>query len=256
MTATATSDPTWVSHRAYAAHDPRELAYLHRLKPAEPGAFPCGGTFRLDVMDGPYWLAICDGCERELAVRVDDLDAEWMFRHRLERAHLPLRQAQADDTKPTWQNQARAAINRYVEGRAEPPILIGPVGAGKTFLLAKAGAWLIRARRVQVRYWPLVDLLDTMRRSIDEPELAGVFFGTQRAPVLIIDDLGAERPTDWAAERLQALVDFRYRENLPTLGATNLHPDEWAEAFGPRVARRLKSMCELVPVHGEKPSDE
>jgi hypothetical protein len=70
------------------------------------------------------------------------------------------------------------------------------------------------------------------------------------ADVLALDDLGAERPTDWALDRLSTLVDARYAAGRPILAATNLPVEEWHDAYGDRVASRLVEMTEPTLVGG------
>ena len=60
-----------------------------------------------------------------------------------------------------------------------------------------------------------------------------------RAPVLLLDDLGAEKTTEWAAEKLTALVAERYRTGGRLVVATNLDFDQMAEKVGNRIADRL-----------------
>lgn len=68
---------------------------------------------------------------------------------------------------------------------------------------------------------------------------------------LILDDLGAEKPTEWVLEILYVLVNNRY-ENLQKLIVTsNKSPQEIAEVVGDRIASRLREMCKTVKMTGE-----
>lgn len=69
-----------------------------------------------------------------------------------------------------------------------------------------------------VDFWPVVELLDHLRPG-GPPDALDRVMGVD---VLILDDLGAERPTDWTFERLYALVNRRWLEELPTVATTNL----------------------------------
>ncbi len=89
----------------------------------------------------------------------------------------------------------------------------GPVGVGKS----RAAVAACRPHR-SVEFWPVVELLDALRPGGPPDALDRVM----QVDVLILDDLGAERPTDWTAERLYALVNRRWLEELPTVGTTNL----------------------------------
>jgi DNA replication protein DnaC len=62
------------------------------------------------------------------------------------------------------------------------------------------------------------------------------------AELLVLDDIGAERPTEWAQDQIQGLVDYRYMHELPILMATNIPPRAWDDTFGPRTASRMRGM--------------
>ena len=67
-----------------------------------------------------------------------------------------------------------------------------------------------------------------------------------RAKLLIIDDLGAERGTDFALEKVYDIIDSRYRAKLPVILTTNLSMDELKQATDIRYARiydRIFEMC-------------
>lgn len=114
-------------------------------------------------------------------------------------------------------------------------LLGGEVGTGKTHTaVATAREWAETHRR-SPRFWPLVELLDALRPGGDE----GAMVRAIESPLLIIDDLGTERLTDWAAERLYLLVNRRWLDERPTIGTTNLTGDELRAAVGDRISSRL-----------------
>jgi DNA replication protein DnaC len=68
----------------------------------------------------------------------------------------------------------------------------------------------------------------------------------ERAPWLIVDDLGAERLSDWAAEVLFRVFNARYASRAPTFVVSNVCPDDVAEA---RLRSRFldSGLCQVVP---------
>jgi DNA replication protein DnaC len=60
-----------------------------------------------------------------------------------------------------------------------------------------------------------------------------------RFPYLILDDIGAEKSTDWSIRILYMIIDRRNREMLPTIYTTNLSLSEIEEYLGPRIASRM-----------------
>jgi DNA replication protein DnaC len=151
--------------------------------------------------------------------------------------------------------------------RAQGLYLCGPVGTGKTHTAwsaiaawcaatgtrPRAGSWDdnygdARWRSPNVVFTRLVDLLDDFRPGGDEPVRR--VRDCQRAALLVIDDLGAEKASEWTQERLYSVVDHRYAACLPVLVTGNLPPRQIAEQTGDRVASRLAEMCEVVAMTG------
>ncbi|GGV01609.1 hypothetical protein GCM10010495_10900 [Kitasatospora herbaricolor] len=69
-------------------------------------------------------------------------------------------------------------------------------------------------------------------------------------PLLIIDDLGAAKATEWTEALTLRLVNHRYEYMLPTIFTTNLPLGDIRAALGDRTASRLAEMCERVILTG------
>jgi len=69
----------------------------------------------------------------------------------------------------------------------------------------------------------------------------------RKAPVLILDDLGSERMSEWAAETLFSVLDYRYRLRLPTMITSNLNPYD-VHDFDVRLVTRMtdKELCQVL----------
>ena len=57
--------------------------------------------------------------------------------------------------------------------------------------------------------------------------------------MLILDDIGMEKPTDWVLDRLQVLIDTMMANGKSMMYATNLNYDDIASRLGLRLASRL-----------------
>ena len=70
--------------------------------------------------------------------------------------------------------------------------------------------------------------------------------------LLHIDDLGAEKRSDWVLEQLYALVNERYEAQRSILVTTNLDDKQLEEQIGQRTVSRLVEMCGacMIPMHG------
>lgn len=108
-------------------------------------------------------------------------------------------------------------------------LLIGDYGCGKTHLAVAAGvesAW----DRPSV-FWSVPRLLDWLRREAYGEEGERRDITTLLAPyergkfLLILDDLGVEKRTEWADERLYEVLDGRYVHQAPTIITSNVHPE-------------------------------
>ena len=104
-------------------------------------------------------------------------------------------------------------------------------------------------REAHIEYWPLLDLTSELRSEIR--------YGSQETSrrcrecdLLVLDDFGAERATDFVLEELERIVDWRYRTMKPTAVATNLDSERISKKYGQRAISRWSASCEGVVLHG------
>jgi len=122
-------------------------------------------------------------------------------------------------------------------------LLTGTYGCGKTHLAAAiANECLAQGKPVLFLNTP--DLLDYLRASFapsSDTSYNERFEEIRTAPILILDDLGTESPTNWATEKLYQILNYRYNARLPTVITTNKDLKD----IDQRVASRL-SDAEIV----------
>ncbi len=130
----------------------------------------------------------------------------------------------------------------------------GDVGTGKTTLAMLVSKQAIEAGH-SVAIYSLPRLLARIRRTYDGDagELSYLEFFRRLTSVdlLHIDDLGAEKRSDWVLEQLYAIVDERYASNRSMLVTTNLEVTALEEQIGERTVSRLAEMCETLPMYGD-----
>jgi DNA replication protein DnaC len=133
--------------------------------------------------------------------------------------------------------------------------LMGDVGTGKTTLAMLASKAAVEAGR-SVAIYSLPRLLARIRRTYDgeagEDSYLQFFERLTSVDLLHLDDLGAEKRSDWVLEQLYAIVDERYESKRSMVVTTNLNPSDLEEQIGPRTVSRLVEICgDPLPLFGE-----
>lgn len=130
--------------------------------------------------------------------------------------------------------------------------LFGPVGTGKTSLaMLVSSAALTAGRSVAIYSLPrlLAEIRDTFEDS--SRSTSSEFLDRLAAVDLLhIDDVGAERTSDWVLEQLYSIINTRYEDERSVMITTNLMPDKLTDEIGARTVSRLEEMCEMLPVTG------
>jgi DNA replication protein DnaC len=175
---------------------------------------------------------------------------------------------------------ARLAAGRFVE---EYPLektgllFIGPIGAGKTHLAVGIIQELVRSKGVHGLFCDYRELLKEIQNSYNpsvqttELEILRPVF---EAEVLVLDELGAVKPTEWVWDTVSHILNSRYNDRKTTIITTNfpnLPPGELQagrgssaseaaryaarnETLGDRITERMRSrlheMCRVVQLEG------
>lgn len=134
----------------------------------------------------------------------------------------------------------------------ESLLLVGNVGLGKTYLASAVGNAVLEAGKTVV-YLTFSEFLDLIRlHKFDDQE--AYMAGLQRlydADLIILDDLGAEKVTEFAAQELFSLINARMNRRRPMVVSSNLEPESFEETYGARIASRLLNGFEVCPLRGE-----
>ena len=129
----------------------------------------------------------------------------------------------------------------------------GEVGTGKTHI-----AYALKQRYDSLGYhkmsvWNIPEILNDMRADFDRPNseksrIEETIMASQRTAVF--DDIGAEKITDWVAEKFYLIINDRYNRMMPTIFTSNLPINDLAERIGDRTTSRIVEMCDIVELVG------
>jgi DNA replication protein DnaC len=130
-------------------------------------------------------------------------------------------------------------------------LILGPVGTGKThqaYALVKVLFAEDYFRDIVIT--TAVELYAALRPrpGIDSE---AEFQRYARADLLMLDDLGTGKNSEWVEETNYRLIDYRYSHELVTIFTSNVPPRELGERLGDRTASRLTQMCATVVLKGQ-----
>lgn len=198
-----------------------------------------------------------------------DCRAEESHRRLLEAARIPRRydSCTLQSYLPAQGNasQLRAFNSAFRLVREYPAVdrgllLMGPCGVGKTHLSVAILRGLIE-KDVPCLFYEFGALLKEIQDSYNAASRSSelnVLAPVYEAEVLVLDELGAVKPTDWARDTMQQIIGRRYNEKQLTIFTTNyldergcLKEETLEERIGVRLRSRLREMCRTLVVEGE-----
>lgn len=176
---------------------------------------------------------------------------------------------------------ARLKAGRFVEeypGEKRGLLLTGPIGVGKTHLAVGIMHELIRSKGISCLFCDYRDLLkeiiDSYNPSVETTELE-VLRPVVEAEVLVLDELGAVKPTPWVWDTVSYIINRRYNEERTTIITTNFsdlpsgllqgpqksfsqaelakaatHDETLGDRITDRMRSRLHEMCLIITLEG------
>jgi DNA replication protein DnaC len=238
----------------------------------------CGGTGWKTVERGKERDAV--RCDCRVQGRAERLQAAARIPARYEHCDLGSYQCDPDDKSQKSMCHARLLAGRFVEEYPTDKtglLFVGSVGVGKTHLAVGIIKDLIREKGIHCLFCDYRELLKSIQNSYNssvqatEMEILRPIFD---AEVLVLDELGAVRSTEWVFDTVNYILNSRYNDNKTTIITTNF-PDKPEDAgfevnnlrnpsdaeraarretlgdrIGERMRSRLHEMCKKVEIDG------
>jgi DNA replication protein DnaC len=190
----------------------------------------------------------------------------------LDDARIPPRYRKCDlETFVTYPNEkllnAVKQAKRFADELPAPRkglCLIGPPGIGKTHLSVAILRYVILRKGARGLFYDVRDLLRIIRSTYNplvRTAEMDILRPVMEADLLVLDDIGSEKTSEWVEETMNLIVNTRYNERRHTIFTSNYEdtPDDAAaegpeftlkERIGFRIHSRLHEMCDFLEFDG------
>ena len=129
-------------------------------------------------------------------------------------------------------------------------------GNGKTSWATKIANEYMRKRVFSkdidnlIYYVSTPELMEDLRRGYSDGEYDSIIFKLKNSDIVIFDDIGAEKSSEWVRERLYTIINHRVVEGLTTIYTSNLNISDIYTNLGNRVGSRIKEGTTFVELRG------
>lgn len=185
----------------------------------------------------------------------------------LQKARIPKRYTdchfQSYATTNRWQERAYSKATKLALNYPNVErglLLMGSVGVGKTHLAVSILKALIE-RKYSCLFYEFGSLLKSIQDSynaISKTSELKVLEPVLNSEILVLDEIGASKPTDWVRDTMAHIINTRYNDEKLTIFTTNYLDERRGEMdetledrIGVRLRSRLYEMCETVLINGE-----
>jgi DNA replication protein DnaC len=196
----------------------------------------------------------------------------------LRQARIPARYERCDletyNANNSSQTKAKQVVARFVD---KYPVVdtgllfLGSCGVGKTHLAVSLLKRIIVEKGGYGLFYDFRDLLREIQGSwnaVSQSSEVEILAPVLQADVLVLDELGSNKPTDWVRETVAYVINCRYNDQKLTVftsnyldspaaegggeqGRARLREESLTDRIGVRLRSRLYEMCKVVEIQGE-----
>ena len=179
--------------------------------------------------------------------------------------HCTLANYEAGDSESMWiaKREAQIVLDNFLVLDGRGLLLVGPVGVGKTHLGVAILRELIERYQIRGLFYQFGALLRRIQDSynpISQTSELAVLQPVFDADALVLDELGASKPTDWVRDTMMQIINTRYNDKRLTIFTTNYADKRanekdvselLADRIGVPLRSRLYEMCKTVEIDAD-----
>ena len=156
---------------------------------------------------------------------------------------------------------AKKFVQSFNEEEGRGITFVGSPGIGKTHIAVAVLKALYEKKRIKGVFFDTKDLIYRLKMAIDEGKDLKFIKAILNVPVLVLDDLGSERLSDWQRELISYIITYRYNNLKSTIVTTNFNLEneesnvkisqDLSARLGENVVSKLYEVNDLVIMKGE-----
>ena len=220
------------------------------------------GEIRKFTIDPGHWETIlinglCPECKKREEIKNEKEKAEKAVQETIQKGieimggEYAYKNYRFDSYKPKTESQKEALrICKEFDPSKDNLFLVGPTGVGKSHLACSISLESM-PRLLSSQRWKITELLRQFRVSKSAVEEREEIDSLSRCPLLILEDIGAQKETDWGNSILWEILDNRIENGVNGLVITsNVGRSMLASTIGERIPSRISSICRVVKIEG------